>query len=99
MKLSFNIALKGAEWKDGVVRERKVMPRLHEYRTLLGVYVDNITILGASLEDVRRRCQLLDQAFQEAGIPITWTQTEPTYRLESVGCLFDFQKGHSHEQT
>lgn len=88
-----NIALKGTEWKDGVVRERKVMPQLHEYRTLLGVYVDNITILGSSREDVLRRSQLLDQAFEQAGIPITWTQTEPTCKLESVGCLFDFQKG------
>eukprot|EP00435_Cladocopium_sp_Y103_P009898 s3109_g2.t1 len=87
------IAQRGAPWEDGVLREKKVIPQFNEYKTILGVYVDNITVLGKNKQDVAYRCQLLAKAFADAQIPITWSQDEPVERLESVGCLLDLKHG------
>ena len=75
------------------LREKKVTPQLYEYRTILGVYVDNITVLGKNKLDVQERCKALDLAFREADIPITWSQDEPVTRLDSVGCHLDLEAG------
>lgn len=88
-----NIAKRFSPWNDGVLRERKPTPQLDEYRTVLGVYVDNITILGRDEQDVNDRCELLQQAFDHAGIPITWTQEAAVGCLESVGLILDLQQG------
>ena len=88
-----SIASKHAGWCDGLIREKRVVPQLDEHRTLLGVYVDNITVLGRSEDDVNERCKSLDHAFAEAGIPITWSQSQAVTALESVGCWLDFNKG------
>ena len=79
-------------WNDGVFREKKSTPQLCDYSTCLGVYVDNITIVGRSKEHVAQRAQALEAAFKQADIPITWTQSEPVQSLESVGCVLDFSK-------
>lgn len=80
-------------WNDGILREKKVTPQLMDHRTLLGVYVDNITILGADRDDVSMRAQALQSSFDQAGIPIEWSQQQPTQQLESVGCILDFKAG------
>ena len=87
------IAQRGAPWADGILREKKVTPQLDEFRTILGVYVDNITVLGRSKEDVEQRCKALEQAFADAQIPITWSQSSAVDKLESVGCVLDFSRG------
>ncbi len=88
-----NIASRGSVWAEGILREKKVTPQLDEYRSLLGVYVDNITVIGRCPQDVSERCQDLQRSFDEAGIPIEWSQTSPARQLESVGCLLDFEQG------
>eukprot|EP00435_Cladocopium_sp_Y103_P009768 s2772_g2.t1 len=88
-----NISKKHAPWVDGVLRERKPTPQLCDYRTVLGVYVDNITILGKSASDVDRRAECLQRSFDEVGVPIVWTQTRAATKLESVGLVLDFEKG------
>ena len=40
---------------------------------------------------MKQRADALSGAFHKAGVPITWTQTEPVQQLESVGCLLDFE--------
>ena len=87
------IAQRHKPWEDGILREKKVTPQLYEYRTILGVYVDNITVLGKNKLDVQERCKALDLAFREADIPITWSQDEPVTRLDSVGCHLDLEAG------
>ena len=88
-----NIAAMGSPWSDGFLREKKVVPSLSEHRTLVGVYVDNITIIGRDREDVAVRCKALQSAFDQVGVPITWSQQQPVTVLESVGCLLDFESG------
>lgn len=87
-----NLCLRNAPWIDGVFREKKVAPQLRDYRTSLGVYVDNITIVGRSKDDVAHRAECVKQAFATADIPLTWTQDEPVKSLESVGCILDLDK-------
>ena len=87
------IAQTCSPWNDGVLREKRVVPQLDEFRTVLGVYVDNITILGVSKNDVVLRSEALQQAFDNAGIPISWTQSEPCVELDSVGCRLDLFRG------
>eukprot|EP00438_Fugacium_kawagutii_P030000 Skav225301 [mRNA] locus=scaffold445:112717:116856:+ [translate_table: standard] len=87
-----SIASANCPWPEGVFKEKKVTPQLSDHRTLLGVYVDNITIVGKDQDDVARRCDILDESFRTAGIPISWTQEAPVTRLESVGCVLDLQE-------
>ena len=93
-----SIARTLSPWPEGVFRERKPTPQLDEYRTSLGVYVDNMTILGAEYEDVKLRSEKITEAFKLADVPITWTQTEPSRVLESVGCVLDFENGVLHNK-
>eukprot|EP00438_Fugacium_kawagutii_P020747 Skav227424 [mRNA] locus=scaffold1986:83849:88250:+ [translate_table: standard] len=88
-----NIALKNSPWNDGILRERKPTPQLSEHKTILGVYVDNITILGNCPEDVDHRARALQAAFDEAGIPILWTQDSAVDELESVGLVLKLRDG------
>lgn len=46
------IAQRHKPWEDGILREKKVTSQLYEYRTILGVYVDNITVLDKNKFDV-----------------------------------------------
>lgn len=87
------IARRGSPWADGVFREKKPCPEFGEHKTLLGVYVDNITIIGDQFNDVDERCKAVDAAFVKAGVPITWTQSCPVKTLDSVGSVLDFEEG------
>ena len=93
-----NICRSLSPWTDGVFRERKQTPQLGDFRTSLGVYVDNITIVGRNKEDVSCRASAIQQAFDKAGIPLTWSQQEPVRALESVGCVLDFEKRLLHNK-
>jgi hypothetical protein len=87
-----NICRSNAPWMDGVFREKKVAPQLRDFKTALGVYVDNITIVGREKADVIHRASHVKKAFESAGIPLSWTQDEPVKRLEPVGCILDFDR-------
>ena len=56
------------------------------------MYVDNITIVGSSHDDVEHRSRCVADAFKAAEIPLTWSQEKPVKRLESVGCILDFEQ-------
>ena len=88
-----SIARSLSPWNDGILRERKPTPQLDNCRTIVGVYVDNITVIGSSAEDVQTRCDALQKSFDRAGIPITWSQDAPVRQLESVGIVLDFEGG------
>lgn len=59
-----SIARSCSPWAEGCFRERKPTPQFADHRTLLGVYVDNMTILGNSREDVVVRAEALTEAFE-----------------------------------
>lgn len=88
-----HIAQSYSPWTDGILREKRVCPQLDEFKTVLGVYVDNITILGVCKSDVSQRVEALQRACDHAGIPISWTQNEPCFELDSVGCRLDLFRG------
>ncbi len=85
------IATASSPWADGILREKNPTPQLSDYKTLIGVYVDNVTILGSNEENVRERATALQNAFDQAGVPITWSQAEPTDVLESVGLVLNLR--------
>lgn len=85
------VATASSPWNDGILREKKPTPQLSDFKTLVGVYVDNITILGSNKQDVSVRATALQDAFDRAGIPITWSQAEPTDVLESVGLVLNLR--------
>lgn len=88
-----SIARRGCPWVGGVLRERKPTPQLDEHKTILGVYVDNITVLGGDPQTVDERASMVQKAFDEAGVPITWTQQSAVDELESVGLLLKLRDG------
>ena len=94
-----SIARSLSPWPEGVFRERKPTPQFDEFRTSLGVYVDNMTVLGADKADVQQRAEMISEAFRQAEVPITWSQTEPSKILESVGCVLDFERGVLHNKA
>ena len=73
------------------VRDRRPTPQVNE-GPVLGVYVDNISIIGSTVSQVSQRAEKVKQQFADVGIPITWTQSEPVSVFESVGVVLDFEK-------
>lgn len=63
---ALQIARPGSPWNDGILREERATPQLSEYNTLLGVYVDNITVIGKNQDELDQRCQVLEAAFKDA---------------------------------
>ena len=65
------IASSNSPWNGGILREKKPVPQLANHRTVIGVCVDNITVLGRKHDDVSLRCDALQKAFDDAGIPVS----------------------------
>ena len=88
-----NIVRFSAPNPQAEMQERLPVPQLTEYSTVTATYVDNVTIFGMSCEDVSERANKIDQSFRAIGIPVVWTQSTPTQRLETVGCEVDLIAG------
>eukprot|EP00438_Fugacium_kawagutii_P021755 Skav204650 [mRNA] locus=scaffold949:25213:31861:+ [translate_table: standard] len=74
------------------IREKLKVPQLWEAKTLSSVYVDNVAIFGAKYTDVEERIQSLSNAFEQKGIPVTWTYSQPVSEIETVGVIVDFKQ-------
>ena len=75
------------------LREKLPVPSISDFDTISSTYVDNVTIIGASQQQVKDRVALVDAAFKKYDIPVVWTQEEPVQCFESVGCVVDFGNG------
>ena len=75
------------------LRERMPCPQLDQFNTISSTYVDNVTIIGRTCQDVDQRCQQVSDAFAQLDIPVVWTQTQPASCVETVGCILDLQNG------
>ena len=75
------------------LRERMPCPQLEQFNTISSTYVDNITIIGRSEEDVSARCSQIDNAFKQLDIPVVWSQDAPVTSLETVGCVLNLEDG------
>jgi hypothetical protein len=60
---------------------------------LTGVYVDNISIIGRTKEEVASAASAIAAHFEQVSIPLTWTTQEPQTVFETVGIILDFEKG------
>ena len=74
------------------VRDRLPAPEVGA-NAVTGVYVDNISIIGPSVQAVVATRDRIKTAFAELGIPLTWSAEEPSAVLETIGVVFDFQRG------
>ena len=76
----------------GEVRDR-LPPRVLGSEVITGVYVDNISVVGTSKEAVTQACIKIKDQFQADCIPLTWSSSEPVPVFETIGVIFDFEKG------
>ena len=76
----------------GEVRDRLPPPDLAS-NVITGVYVDNISIVGTSVEAVSEACSKIRAQFEADRIPLTWSSPEPLPVFETIGVIFDFVKG------
>ena len=74
------------------VRDR-LPPSNLQNQVITGVYVDNISIVGETSEEVCKTRDTIVKEFGNLGIPLTWSSSEPTSVLETVGVIFDFSTG------
>eukprot|EP00435_Cladocopium_sp_Y103_P015295 s2932_g3.t1 len=74
------------------VRDRLPAPDVSA-DTVTGVYVDNISIIGPTVEAVEETRDRVLQEFGKLGIPLTWSTQEPSATLETIGVVFDFNIG------
>lgn len=68
-----------------LMRDGHKLPLLRPGFLVGGVYVDNISILGATANDVNQRAAAVDSAAERVGLPIDWTHGHAVTFLESVG--------------
>lgn len=82
-----SIARSFSPWNDGILRERKPTQQLDNCRTIVGVYVDNITVIGSSAEDVRLVVMLFRGLLTGLGFPSLGAKMLPFVNLKvSVLC-------------
>ena len=73
------------------IRERRPAPILQPCGVIAGVYVDNVTILGAAATGMNEVVAAVDSAMKREEIPLVWAQSEPVQELESVGIILDLK--------
>ena len=73
------------------VRDKSPVPLLNG-GPIIGVYVDNISIIGRTFDDTMAAAKV-QSFFEQANIPLTWTQQEPDTCFETVGLIIDFKSG------
>ena len=74
------------------IRDKSPVPSIDD-QPIIGVYVDNISIIGKTKRDTADMAKSVQQHFQAVDIPITWTEDEPKPCFETVGLLIDFNTG------
>ena len=78
---------------DWLLRERTPLPRLRVDRPVGGVYVDNITLLGISIQQINLVSFEVQKQADRQGLPLVWTHTSAVQCLESVGVVLDLATG------
>lgn len=74
------------------VRDKHPIPDLKD-GAVVGVYVDNISIVASSKSEVSQRAKAVGDFFSDAGVPLTWSSQEPLTEFTTVGIIIDFNSG------
>ena len=80
-------------------RDKQPAPQLWHGESLVSTYVDNVSVIGATLEGVKKRCDALTEKFQSLDIPIEWSYDEPQVCFETVGVVIDFENRTIRNKT
>ncbi|CAE8612690.1 unnamed protein product, partial [Polarella glacialis] len=78
--------------KSDQIRDKQVAPLLQPGRPVLGIYVDNVAIIGGVPEDADRRMRAVCERFGQLGIPFVVTHKSSQSYLDTVGLRFDFAR-------
>ncbi|CAE8678756.1 unnamed protein product, partial [Polarella glacialis] len=76
--------------KSDQIRDKQVAPLLQPGRPVLGIYVDNVAIIGGVPEDADRRMRAVCERFGQLGIPFVVTHKSSQSYLDTIGLRFDF---------
>ncbi|CAE8638853.1 unnamed protein product, partial [Polarella glacialis] len=79
--------------KSDQIRDKQVAPLLQPGRPVLGIYVDNVAIIGGVPEDADRRMRAVCERFGQLGIPFVVTHKSSQSYLDTIGLRFDFARG------
>ena len=90
MKQSTTLSI-GFSISRSEVRDQKPFPSFSE-QALTGVYVDNISIIGKTKDQVKSAASKIERAFAELNIPLTWSSDEPQDTFTTVGIVLDFRQ-------
>ena len=74
------------------IRDKAPVPSIED-QPIIGVYVDNISIIGKTKQNTAEMALKVQNHFKDVNIPITWTEAEPKSCFETVGLLIDFNTG------
>ena len=74
------------------IRDKAPVPSIQD-APIVGVYVDNISIIGRTFDETVSAAAKVKTAFDSVNIPLTWTHSEPSPVFESVGLILDFNTG------
>ena len=74
------------------IRDKTPLPDIRD-GPLTGVYVDNVSIIGRTQEEVATAADKVAQHFSDCDIPLTWTTEKPVAEFETVGIILDFKSG------
>ena len=72
------------------IRDKQPLPSLTD-GPLVGVYVDNISIIGLEKAEVIEAANRVEKYFKDTHIPLTWSSSEPQEVFSTVGIIIDFK--------
>ncbi|CAE8695937.1 unnamed protein product [Polarella glacialis] len=78
--------------KSDQIRDKQVAPLLQHGRPVLGIYVDNVAIIGGVPEDADKRMRAVCERFGQLGIPFAVTHGRSQAHLDTIGLRFDFAR-------
>lgn len=76
------------------IRDKLPLPDIND-GPLVGVYVDNISIIGVDKQGVTKAAENVDRYFKECDIPLTWSSEQPSDVFTTVGIVVDFRNRSS----
>ncbi|CAE8613579.1 unnamed protein product [Polarella glacialis] len=78
--------------KSDQIRDKQLAPLLQPGRPVLGIYVDNVAIIGGVPEDADKLMRAVSARFEDLGIPFVVTHGRSQAFLDAIGLRFDFAR-------
>lgn len=72
--------------------DKAIVPDISPCKPVIGVYVDNLQVIGGSASSVNERMTGIVNTFQQLGIPFVVSGDEALDRFETLGLVFDLER-------